>query len=187
VGAEEGDMPALYASWGCEVALIEPNPRVWPNIKTIWDANSLSPPVNWHVGFAGPTGEAQYRWDEAHVRPVKDGWPACAYGPVIGDHGFLNLCERGSEVSTIALDEWTSHTPTAVTIDVEGAELEVLRGAMKLLQRARPLVWVSIHPIFMREMYGQDARTLHRLMRGCEYEGHLLAASHEEHWLFLPR
>ena len=56
IGAEEGDFPALFAKWGAQVVLVEPNPLVWPNIKAIFDANELSHMViGSFVGFASDT------------------------------------------------------------------------------------------------------------------------------------
>ena len=47
IGAEQGDMTALLASWAHTGALvaIEPNPWVWPCIKAIFDENDLTPPA----------------------------------------------------------------------------------------------------------------------------------------------
>lgn len=186
VGAEEGDMPALWATWGCAVALFEPNPRVWPNMRAIWGANQLPPPEACFVGFAGPTdtplaaGLAGTGWFPS--------WPPAAYGPVIGDHGFMNLCER-PDVPRITLNTaaTTVRPPDAITIDVEGAELEVLRGAAAhVLTNIRPLLWISVHPTFMGEMYGQHPDELHSLLIGHGYIGTLLADDHEEHWFYEP-
>jgi len=41
VGAEEGEMCALLKMWGANIIMFEPNDRVWPNIKAIWEANNL--------------------------------------------------------------------------------------------------------------------------------------------------
>ncbi len=66
VGAEEGDMPALYATWGCDVVLVEPNPKVWPCIRYHWTANQLDPPAGIYVGLVGaaPNDKADRRMDD---------------------------------------------------------------------------------------------------------------------------
>lgn len=187
VGSEEGDFPALFASWGCEVALIEPNPRVWPNIRAIFEANGLRP-LAWWVGFAAAETAMTERhdfgeWLSGGATP----WPRCAYGEIIGDHGFLTLWER-PEVPRLTLDLLAQVTkpPTAITIDVEGAELQVLLGARHLLATARPKVWVSVHPDFMPQ-YGDEAGQLYALMESLDYERTFIATDHETHEMFLPR
>lgn len=42
-GAEQGDIPALLASWGAKLALIEPAAELWPNIRKTFVANALHP------------------------------------------------------------------------------------------------------------------------------------------------
>lgn len=184
IGAEEGDLPALWASWRCDVALIEPNPRVWPNIRTIFEANALTPPLSCFVGFAAGESHAHGDWVG---RPH---WPTCADGPVIGDHGFLNLAER-DDVARVRIDDFAAQIepPTAITIDVEGAELEVLKGAERTLDEHRPKVWVSIHPEFIADMYGVDdgLPAVRSLMAAHNYDEQFLAIDHEHHWMFLPR
>lgn len=189
VGAEEGDFPALWSSWGCEVVLVEPNPRVWPNIRAIWDANQLRPPLAWFVGFAGKTTQpatVEQDFDSSDI----DGWPACAYGPVIGDHSFRHLSQEQDTTPTITLDELCSGLPVdAITIDVEGSEMHVLAGARRILEQKRPLVWVSIHSdrVWMDEQYlGVDINTVNEFMASCGYVGHYLAFDHEEHVLYRP-
>lgn len=188
IGSEEGDLPALWAKWGCNVVAFEPNPRVWPNIKLIWEANDLE---EWlracFVGFAAQDDHGGGGlWISEVDEPVR--WPSYADGEVIGDHGFLNLSERPdvkrTTIDTVATLTWP---PTAITIDVEGAELEVLKGATRTLAEHRPKVWVSIHPEFMADMYGQEAAEVHELMADHGYDEQFLTIDHEHHWMFLPR
>ncbi len=187
IGAEEGDMPALWASWGCQVALFEPNPRVWPNMRVIWEANGIPEPLAFYVGFAGATDTAA-AYQALAGTGWFDEWPPCSYGKVIGDHGFLNLSER-PDVPVVTLNTAATQTvpPTALTIDVEGAELEVLKGAAALvLAKYKPKVWVSIHPEFMERMYGSKPSQIHHLMERHGYIGTMLADDHEQHYLYLP-
>jgi FkbM family methyltransferase len=53
------------------------------------------------------------------------------------------------EVATISLDDFAEQRnlrPAVIKIDVEGAELDVLRGATRLLRRFRPALWLALHP-----------------------------------------
>jgi FkbM family methyltransferase len=188
IGAEEGDLSALYAMWtGPEggIVLIEPNPRVWSNIAWIWEHNRLPDPLACFVGFAGPADDLDRPgWE--HPSGVH-GWPLCARGEVISDHGFLNLCER-PDVPVLTLDTLSEcwgdvGSPDVVSIDVEGAELQVLQGTTGLLEHHRPLIFVSIHPAFMRELYGQGPADLHGFVSSFGYVSTPLAVDHEEHWM----
>lgn len=184
VGAEEGDFPGLYALWGASVVMAEPNPRVWPNIRAIWDANGFERPHFTWAGFFGNTVEGE-------IPPYRDGWPESAYGDLIGDHGFCQLGER-PDIPTITIDRVVENgtpAPHVLTMDVEGSEFQVLEGASMVLSVARPKVFVSIHPEFMLHHYGlEDGVQLVRdFMAGFEYDEKFLCIDHEHHWMFLPR
>lgn len=189
VGAEEGDFPALWATWGLRVVLVEPNPRVWPNIRAIWEANELRRPVGMYVGFASdmncPATDTQ-DFDSSML----DGWPRCAYGPMVGDHGFRHLAQQTDTTPQMTIDRLVSLVgvaPDAITVDVEGAELRVLRGAHDVLERLRPKVWVSVHPDSMKVLYDTPSEELIAYMHLLDYEPTFLTADHEQHWQFLPR
>jgi len=50
--------------------------------------------------------------------------------------------------STITLDNFAAAmniSPDFIKIDVEGAELQVLRGMLSLLSKSKPLVWIEFH------------------------------------------
>lgn len=189
VGSEEGEFAALAALWGCDVVLIEPGERVWANARATFDANGLSDRVVLSfVGFAGDEerpAEGAESWSEAaHL-----GWPPCADGPVVADHGFRVLVERPDvAVTRIDLLQWfLRRPPDVLTIDVEGSELRVLRGAEGVLRSRQPLVYVSVHADaeFVRQKFpGEDGEAVHDFMAGLGYRGHWLAEDHETHVLY---
>jgi FkbM family methyltransferase len=53
------------------------------------------------------------------------------------------------EVATISLDDFAEQRnlrPAVIKIDVEGSELDVLRGGSRLIRRVRPALWLALHP-----------------------------------------
>jgi FkbM family methyltransferase len=209
IGAEEGDLPALWASWvrpdcigvpvcgachagpgepcrhaGGGVVLVEPNPRVIPNIRAIWEANALPPPFALWVGFAADVDDMDRPEWIAQGQGWLQDWPECAYGEVIGDHGFCTLWER-PDIPRVMIDTlaiWTK-PPDVITIDVEGAEWHVLKGASRVLAEHRPLVFCSVHDTFMAD-YGSSPAELDALMASHGYRRYHIATDHEEHVLW---
>jgi FkbM family methyltransferase len=185
VGAEEGDLPALWASWGNDVVAFEPNAKVWPNIKVIFDANGLVPLATFSGFAADHDGDRDVEFIGRRESGVL--WPTSSYGPVIGDHGFCNLCER-PDIPRVKIDTVADVVgpPDAISCDVEGAELRVLLGAERVLREHRPLVWVSVHPQFMMDTHRDTPDDLFAYMTKVGYVAEHLATDHEEHWLFSP-
>ncbi len=76
--------------------------------------------------------------------------------------------------SQIALDDFcTEHrlAPDVIKIDVEGAELLVLRGARSTLAQHKPILFLSVHPTHLEAM-GQSVEELAGLLRELGYEAH---------------
>lgn len=198
VGAEQGDLPALWASWGAQVVPFEPEPDIWPNIRACFQANGIDPPLAWFVGFASDVTELE------PMNPIYDGnplgilystttgWPGCAFGEHFGaDRGFHHLAQEDDAIAQITIDDFvvaTGLVPDHITIDVEGSELRVLQGAEHTLSNHHPTVWVSIHTDrqWMVEQYGGvGEEEVRAFMARCGYAGRKLAEDHEAHWEFL--
>jgi len=175
VGAEEGDLAALCALWGAGLVLIEPNDKVWPNIRAIWEANNLKTPEMF-VGFASDVSS------EDSVTVLQ--FPACAYGEIIGNHGFKTIREY-PEIPTIRIDDIKGKI-TAITIDVEGSEWLVLKGAEETLKKQKPKIWLSGHPEFMYAQYGSYLGDLRNWIKDFGYKETLLDYQHEVHLFYEP-
>lgn len=200
VGTEEGDLSALMAQFGARVFLAEPNPLVWPNVRAIFEANDLEH-VGWLNGFFGDENnidlipsdvivasavpELSVEWDE----PARwDPWPTSAYGPIIGDHGFRSLRENNDPeriTPCFRIDElYLSQPIDIITMDVEGSELRVLKGAEETLRRDHPTLYVSVHPDFMRDEYGDEPSDLADFLDSLGYSCELLTDVHELHYVW---
>lgn len=179
VGAEEGDMAALLAKWGAKLVLFEPNDRVWPNIKAIFDANKLEP-MGVFPGFASDATD--YKGVEG--KPIHE-WPEWAYGELIGDHGFKELRDSG-DIPQVKIDdvmkELTISPPDMISIDTEGSEGRVLRGAEQTLRKYHPRIYLSLHPEFLHEQYGEWGAELRKWIIDIGYKETLLGYPlHEVH------
>jgi FkbM family methyltransferase len=194
VGAEEGDFPALWSSWGAQVVLAEPNPLVWANIRAIFEANDLPAPAACLVGFFSDRTDLLEN-PEGWLRiGGEHPWPPCADGEVIGDHGFMQLGERPDVIQLTIDDLAQIHAdkippPTVITMDVEGSELQVLMGGAGTIVKHRPKVFVSIHPEFMQHHYGivDGVQAVRGWFAQARYDEQFLSIDHEHHWLFTPR
>lgn len=179
IGAEEGEMAALCAMWGADVVLFEPNDRVLPNIKAIWESNKLVPPL-FYAGFASDVDSENYKTGLTTINLIE--------GEVIGDHGFRELRDAGSipqiRIDTLLHD---SRIPTAICLDVEGSEGRVLRGAEGTLRLHHPKIWLSLHPEFLHEQYGEWGAELRKWIIDLGYKETLLDYPlHEVHLLYDP-
>lgn len=177
IGAEEGDLSCLYALWGAHVTCFEPSPMAWPWIRITFEANGYKP-------WACFRGFASDRTTEDAV--VEAFWPECSYVPnPRADHGFLSIAGEPDNPH-MRLDDWPGSPPNVITMDVEGGELLVLRGAEQVLRKHRPTVFVSVHPEFMWQSYGQSAYDVLGYMMDLRYRPEFLARDHEDHWVFRP-
>jgi FkbM family methyltransferase len=86
--------------------------------------------------------------------------------------------EPGMRVPVVRLDEFADLAPTLVKLDVEGFEMEALRGASRILER-RPKLAVEVHVDMMRR-YGDRADDLFELLRPGDYDFWLQAGGGEE-------
>lgn len=184
VGTEQGWCNLIYASFvGPEnMVLIEPTREFWPNIEATWHRNFPVDPMACYQGLLSDrTTDGVTAFNP---------WPAAADGPLIDRNKYQYVHEHSDDIRELTLDDLVGRSgivPDALTLDVEGAELIVLRGAAETLDRHHPLVWVSVHPDLGERDYGVTPDQVHAFMADRGYVGTFLAEDHECHWLYEPR
>ena len=181
IGAEEGEFPALCSAWGAEVYLFEPNPKVWSNIRAIWEANGLDMPICFD-GFASNVTATL-----GHT--VAREWPPSAFEEIIAAHGFKELHCEAENYPQIRLDdvyEQFGQAPTVISFDVEGSEFQVLRGAERVVEECKPTIFASIHPEMMMMHWGEWSRDLRNWIISRGYRETILDYAHELHCVYEP-
>jgi FkbM family methyltransferase len=189
VGAEEGELAAICAMQGARMFLFEPNPRAWPNIKAVFEANDL---VSLGGAACGVTSFYGFASNETKPDPPSfySPFPDAAFGEVVGDHGFKELYLEAENYPQIRLDDvpnipsWPP--PTIITFDVEGSEWQVLKGARAILEHYKPVLFASIHPEFMFHQWGEYSSDFRGWIKAFGYREEILAYDHELHTVYYP-
>jgi len=196
VGAYDGITSDILATIvGPEnVVIVEPGEMDWGTIRAYWNAQGHVAPRATYAGFLNDTDRPGL--DPRSVVHVGKFPPEAEQSIVAQAEEGLNfrlLSDREKYPEVMArpwlrLDTVVSitGTPAGIVMDVEGAELLVLRGAEETLKSGRPLVWVEVHLKQMPEFFGTSDVELHAFMKGLGYRETLLDNAIQEHWLFEP-
>jgi len=186
VGAEMGLFPAIFSKYMTDkIVLIEPTKEFWPGIKAIYKRNNLKDPIHSFCGFLSDVDVPENK----DVSP----WPACALeGDVIEKRKYRNVHDTDDQkiVQSMRLDTFVEDmgcVPDHLSIDIEGAELLMLKGAEKTLKKYHPLVWVSVHDDLLERDYGVTKEDVYLFLDECGYELELLAVDHERHIFAKPK
>jgi FkbM family methyltransferase len=110
-------------------------------------------------------------------RPVADRRRVVSYARSSREPG-LSMCAADSVradqcvlVEAITLDEFFAEAgscPDLLKIDVEGAELDVLRGAREMIAQHHPTMFVEVHPNKLND-FGASAQQVYDFLRAHDY------------------
>lgn len=90
-----------------------------------------------------------------------------------GNIGTAHVAAEGEQAEVVALDEWGADLERLdfLKIDVEGYELEVLRGAARLIERFHPAILCEITGLARR--YGREPEESFAFLRERGYRAHV--------------
>jgi FkbM family methyltransferase len=104
-------------------------------------------------------------------------------------HRYLFNSADTEGIASIRLDSYVAdghRPPSVIKIDVEGAELLVLRGLRETLRHFQPILFVSVHPGLI-EQFGQRTDEIGPLLDSLGYQSEAVSSEGEIHLRAIPR
>lgn len=183
IGTEQGWCNLAYGQIvGPEnMVLIEPTPEFWGNIHYLWHENFDVEPLGFYDGlFSDKTTEKR-------TAKQFNKWAEQSTGAIIDRNKYIYIHENTDNVPEITLDDYVKKTgivPDVLNIDVEGAELLVLKGAENTLKNNNLKIYVSIHDDLGERDYNTKPEDTINYLESLGYKGKHLETNHEAHWYF---
>lgn len=149
VGAFEGLLSVFFASRARQVVSYEPNPRNHARLLENLRLNGLTNVTVRNMGVGEAPAELQMVWD-----------PSMPGGASLESNTADNLLKTVRSAKTVSIsittldsDRAALHLPAPdlVKIDIEGWELEALKGARETLTTHHPALYLEMHGETMRE------------------------------------
>lgn len=138
------------------VVSFEPNPRTLPVLRRNVEANGFGDRVEIVPAALGSApGRVSF-----HVTPAGDTSSLHA-GAIAGDSVEVEVATADASLAGGAVD--------VVKLDVEGGEVEALRGMRELLRRGRPVVFAECNPQVL-EAAGTSAAALAAELESLDYD-----------------
>jgi FkbM family methyltransferase len=175
IGAFHGWYSVLLgpkANGGDRLVSFEPDPNATPVLTAMLrDLGRHFPAVTFSL-ITQPVGDGH---------GVAESWPE-------GEMSHPRFADSDAAGSTpsLAIDEFVSAQgllPRLVKVDVEGAELAVLRGMRQTLSEHRPTLLLEIHPLWQPD--GVGAADVEAFVRDAGYDGRTFddsSSSHRQIW-----
>jgi FkbM family methyltransferase len=165
VGANIGFFTLKFARWVGEQGLviaIEPDLENFETLTAKIAAAGVEHRVQAHqAAAAGESGAVRFQRNELHP----------------GDHR-ITLGAGGMMVSAVTVDDLVAESGarpvSLVKIDVQGAEMLVLKGAKRTLEQMRPALFVEVDDCNLVDL-GSSAHALVAHLEQAGYEAHELA------------
>lgn len=158
VGALHGIFSLVFAAGrpDAEALAIEPSPLAFPILARNAERNPAAPTRALQIAAGAAEGTIAMRLDWHHLEAVSADEASAP--------GVLTIPVRPLD----AICAVEGFIPDVIKIDVEGYELEAIRGAVRLLGQVRPDLFIEAHPLHL-ERLGASMAELFEVLRGFGY------------------
>ncbi|MCP6718273.1 MAG: FkbM family methyltransferase [Patescibacteria group bacterium] len=97
---------------------------------------------------------------------------------------------KSTPVQVVKGDDWVYkkklHLPSIIKIDVEGYEFNVLKGLEATIRQSKPIIFLEIHPAFLKEL-GIEKEQVLTFLREMDYKITFSSSrGKQEHYIFEP-
>jgi FkbM family methyltransferase len=161
VGGFQGILTLFFARQARTVVVYEPNPDTRRRLEENLALNRFTNVTVRPVGVGAEEGEFELVFD-----PLMAGG-ASADARVAGQIRETAGHLRVERIRVVSVDDDIAHNslpvPALVKIDVEGMELDVLRGMRRLLRSGRPALYIEMHGATLDEKRANARRVLEEL------------------------
>ena len=140
IGAHIGFFSLAAARSGAQVISFEADPENVTRLQMHVEKNGLSSKITFVEAAVWSSGNRKIAFQR--------GWPRSQGG--VTDHGIRPVLASGSTISvnSITIDDFVAEgaaVPDILKIDVEGGEVEVLKGATGVIRAHRPKLVIEVH------------------------------------------
>lgn len=139
VGANKGIWSDVLRRLSPEVHAFEPNPKIFP----ILQAGAAKNVVTHSIALSDQTGSAEFRIPRNRKGNYSNQGGSLSIAKVADNYGRV-------AVDAVKLDDLDIKGVGFIKIDVEGFELQVLKGAEETVRRDRPVMIIEIEEKHMK-------------------------------------
>lgn len=157
VGANVGTHSVAFARDFRDVHAFEPNPALWPSFERHVELNKLAKVRLHKVGLGLSDATLPFYLTERDNLGLGTAAIDQAYDVPLQQAGTISVVNGDSYVARHGIDDIDF-----VKIDVQGLEMQVIRGLAETLKKHRPYVWMEVNEPTLKEAGSLDG--LSRLM-----------------------
>ena len=169
IGANLGLHTLYYSAVADQVVAFEPAPQTYRRLLENLALNDRSNVLTWNAALS----------DRSEMLDFLDNGISQT-GTLVTNAAHARNFQK-IRVQAYRLDDLDLPAPDLVKIDCEGAELQVLRGAIRTLRKHRPVVHLEVHPLL-----GVAEAEVQEFLRSAGYSVESRRKGDEMHYLCTP-